>query len=473
MESNEQRVKRSNKDSSKYVAIIVVIALVAGFWGGQAWTKRHYSVMEADGFNLLQASYSKIQDSYLYGANSGELIDGAIAGMVSSLGDQYSQYLANEAGESYADSYNSNFYGIGAEVQQADGKYFISTLVKDMPAEKVGLKPADQIVTVDQQSIEGNTFNELLSKIRGKKGTSVVIGIKRGATEQITEFNIERAEIPVHTVSSKQLDNNIGMIAISRFSEATDEEFKEALASLMKDEEMTGLIIDLRSNPGGLLNQTVEIANLLVPKGKKILDVVYKNDEKTISFVSKQAKPFTIPIAVIVNEYSASASEVLAAALKESANAHIVGVTSYGKGVVQTYEQFRSGSVLVLTEAEWKTPSGSGIHKIGVEPTDVVELPEYVNLHPISAGIELKLNSFGDDVIALQKLLLAVGYAPSDNGLYDEATMEAVKQYESAKGIDVNGVYTDEVGNLLVEDIRNLLLANDTQLKKAEDLLRK
>lgn len=467
MEPFEKKASNTNK----YVIIFVVIALVGGFWGGQAWAKRQYSVMDAEGFNLLQASYSKIQDKYLYGANSGELIDGAIAGMVSSLGDQYSQYLADEAGENYADSYNSNFYGIGTEVQQKDGKFFISVLVKDMPAEKVGLKPGDEIVTIDQQSVEGYTFNELLSKVRGKKGTSVVIGIKRGET--ITDFNIERAEIPVHTVSLKQLDNNIGMIAISRFTEATDVEFKEALASLTKDGDMKGLIIDLRSNPGGLLNQTVEIANVLVPNGKKILDVVYKNEEKTISFLSKQEESFNIPIVVLVNQYSASASEVLAAALKESADARVVGVKTYGKGVVQSYEQFRSGSVLVLTEAEWKTPSGSGIHKIGVEPTDVVELPEYMNLKPISNGVELQLNSFGDDVIALQKMLLALGYSPSDNGLYDEATEQTVKQYESAKGIDVDGLYTDEVGNLLVEDIRSLLQANDYQLQKAEQLLKK
>jgi len=271
----------------------------------------------------------------------------------------------------------------------------------------------------------------------------------------------------------KQLDNNIGMIAISRFTEATDVEFKEALADLTKDGNMEGLIIDLRSNPGGLLNQTVEIANVLIPNGKKILDVVYKNEEKTISFISKQEEPFNTPIVVLVNQYSASASEVLAAALKESANARIVGVKTYGKGVVQTYEQFRTGSVLVLTEAEWKTPSGSGIHKIGVEPTDVVELPDYVNLKPISTGVELKLNSFGDDVTALQKMLLVLGYSLSDNGLYDEATEKAVKEYKMSKGINVNGEYIDEVGNLLVQDIRNLLQANDYQLQKAEQILKK
>lgn len=467
MESNEK--KTSN--SKKYISIFVVIALIVGFLGGRLWTTRQYSIMNAEGFNLLQASYSKIQDRYLYGANSGELINGAIAGMVSSLGDQYSQYLANEAGEQYADSYHSNFYGIGAEVRQEGESFFINSLVKDMPAEKSGMKPDDQIVLVNQESIEGLTFNELLGKIRGEKGTSVVVGIKRGQSEQIIEYNIERAEIPVHTVSSKLLENNIGLISISRFAEKTDTEFKEALTSLQTESELKGIIIDLRSNPGGLLNQTVEIANLLVPKGNKIVDVVYKNEAKTVSFVSKQEKSFDISIAVLVNEYSASASEVLTAALKESAGAYIVGVKTYGKGIVQTYEQFRSGSVLVLTEAEWKTPSGTGIHKIGIEPTNVVELPEYANLHAVTAGVELKLNSYGDDVLALQKMLLALGYSPSNNGLLDEATEKALKKYESDKGITADGVYTDQIGKLLIEDISNLLLANDYQLQKAEELL--
>lgn len=468
MDLHEQ--KKNNK--MKFTPILVIIALLIGFFGGKYATTSQNTVLQAQGFDELQATYSKIQEKYLYGADNNELIEGAIQGMVSSLGDQYSQYLADEAGEQYVDSYHSNFYGIGATVSQKDDRFFVSELIKDMPAEKSGLKPDDEIVTVDQQNIAGLTFNELLGLIRGEKGTSVTVGIKRAQNDQIIEFKMERAEIPVHTVSSKQLDNNIGLIAISRFAEKTDVEFTEALAELQQAGELQGLIIDLRMNPGGLLNQTVEIANVLVPNGKKILDVVYKNEERKVSFVSKQKEAFDTPVVVLVNQYSASASEVLSAALKESAGASIVGVKTYGKGVVQTFQQFRSsGSVLVLTEAEWKTPNGNGIHKIGVEPTHVVELPEYASLSAVTAGVELKRNSFGDDVVALQKILLALGYSPSSDGLYDQATEQAVKQYEQDKNVEVDGIYNDELGTLLITDMRQLVQENDTQLQAAVKLL--
>lgn len=463
--------QKKSKQPTKTIIITVIIALVVGFFAGNYTTKARYSIMNAEGFQLLQAAYNKIEDKYLYGAESKDLINGAIQGMVNSLGDQYSQYLADEAGEQYVDSYHSNFYGIGAEVRQEGNRYIINSLVKDMPAEKSGLKPDDEVVTVDGQSIEGLSFNELLGLIRGEKGTSVTIGVKRGSADQIIEYKIERAEIPVYTVSSEQLENNIGYIAITRFAEKTDVEFKEALQKLQDEGELKGLIIDLRSNPGGLLNQTVEIANTLVPKGKKILDVVYKNDSRKVSYISKQEKTFDTPIVVLINEYSASASEVLTAALKESAGATVVGVTSYGKGIVQTYEQFRSGSVLVLTEAEWKTPEGNGIHKIGVEPNVTVELPEYASLHAVTSGVELKLHSYGDDVLSLQKILLALGYTPSDEGLFDEQTLEAVKQYQQDKGVTVNGVYNDELGTLLISDMRELIQSNDTQMEKALDIL--
>jgi len=467
MEPNEQK----NRRPQSYIAIITIAALLAGFLGGQLWTKRNYSILNAEGFDLLQATYTRINEKFLYGAKQEELVNGAIVGMVKSLGDQYSQFLPDEQGEQYVDSYKSNFYGIGAEIKVINDRYYISSLVKDMPAEKSGLKPDDEIVTVDDKSVSGLSMNELLGLVRGEKGTSVVIGVKRNGVEQVQEFNIERAEIPVYTVHAERLEGDIGKITISRFGEDTHTEFINALNGLEKEGSLKGLVIDLRSNPGGRLDSTIEIAQQFIPAGKKILDVVFKNESHTNSYVSKKNDPLQLPLAVLINEYSASASEVLAAALKESAGAYVVGVKSYGKGIVQTYESFREGSVLVLTEAEWKTPSGNGIHKVGVEPTDVVELPEYSKLGMISAGVELKRGSYGDDVLLLEQYLQVLGYEPSQGGLFDEQTEQALKLYERDKGLAVNGVYDDKVGAALVEDIRELIIQHDTQLQKALDLL--
>ena len=478
MEPNEQyepneRNQHKKRQPQSYVAIITIIALVAGFIGGQLWTKRNYSIMNADGFKLLQATYDRINDKFLYTAEQDKMLDGAIVGMVASLGDQYSQFLPDEQGEQYVDSYKSNFYGIGAEIMVVNDRYYISSLVKDMPAEKSGLKPDDEIVTVDQQSTSGISMNELLGMVRGEKGTSVVIGVKRQGVEQVLEFEIERAEIPVYTVHSERLEGDIGKITISRFGEATGKEFTEALQGLQQEGELKGLVLDLRSNPGGRLDATIDIAQQFIPDGGKILDVVFKNESHTNSYISKQKDPLQLPVALLINEYSASASEVLAAALKESADAYVVGVTSYGKGIVQTYESFREGSVLVLTEAEWKTPSGNGIHEVGVEPTHVVELPEYSKLGMISAGVELKRGSYGDDVKLLEQYLQVLGYSPSMEGLFDERTEQALKAYEKDKGFAEDGVYSSEVGAAIVEDIRELLQQNDTQLQEAIELLSK
>jgi len=467
MEANEQ----NKRQPRSYIAIITIVALAAGFLGGQLWTKRNNSIMNAEGFELLQATYERINEKFLYGAEQEGLVDGAIVGMVESLGDQYSQFLPDEQGEQYVDSYKSNFYGIGAEIKVVNDRYYISSLVKDMPAEKSGLKPDDEIVTVDQQSTSGLGMNELLGMVRGEKGTSVVIGVKRDGVEQVLEFDIERAEIPVYTVHSERLDGDIGLITISRFGEDTGKEFTDALQSLQQEGELKGLVVDLRSNPGGRLDATIEIAQQFIPEGGKILDVVFKNESHTNSYISQQKNPLQLPITVLINEYSASASEVLAAALKESADANVVGVTSYGKGIVQTYESFREGSVLVLTEAEWKTPSGNGIHGVGVEPTHVVELPEYSKLGMIKAGVQLKRGSYGDDVKLLEQYLQALGYAPSQEGLFDEQTERALKSYEQDKGLAVDGEYDAEVGAALVEDIRSMISQHDTQLQKALELL--
>jgi len=473
---NENRMNgrsegRSTNGFSRFLIPLIILALIASFFAGQAWATRQYSLMDNKGFDLLQTTYERIHQKYLYELDDEKLIDGAIAGMVSSLGDTYSQFLPNEQGAEYAQSYQSNFYGIGAEIREENGRFFVSSLVKDMPAEKAGIKPEDEIVQVDRQPIEGMDFNELLSKVRGKKGTSVIIGVQRAGAADVLQFEIQRAEIPVNTVSSERLANDIGLISISGFKEKTDAEFSEALEKLQGEGELKGLIIDLRSNPGGLLEQTVNIASMLIPKGEKVVDVVYKDNSKRISYVSRGGEAFTAPIVVLINEYSASASEVLSAALKETVGAQIVGVTSYGKGVVQSYERFRDSSVLVLTEAEWKTPLDNSIHKIGVEPNYVVKLPEYASLHAIPSDVELKLGSYGDNVELLVQYLQTLGYSVPSEGVFDKELETVLRQYETAKGLPVDGVYTAQDGTAMIEDIRALLKENDTQLNKAIELL--
>jgi len=467
MDEQEPNKKWWNKSP----LVMLVIALLVGIWGGRVWTMQRYSVMKVAGFDELQASYSAIKQNYLRDTDSTELIEGAISGMVSSLGDRYSQYLPGEKGEEYSHSYDKEFYGIGAEIRQVNNQFFVNSVFKDMPAEKSGLLADDQIVTVNGDSTEKMSFNDLLKRVRGEKGTSVILGVKRGALSELIELEVARAEIPIYTVSSRMVKEGIGLIVIARFAHNTAEEFKEALSQLQSEQPLNGLVIDLRQNPGGLLVPTVDIANILVPEGSTILDVVNKNETKRTHFVSKQTEPFDIPIAVIVDEHSASASEVLAAALKESANAYIVGQTTYGKGVVQSIHEYKSNSVLVLTEAQWRTPAGAWINEIGVEPTHPVALPSYAYLRAISAGTVLELNSYGEDVGILQKMLLALGFNAGERDLFDAQTERALKEYEKSKGMKPTGIYNDELSVQLTNDLRALLAQHDEQLQKAISLL--
>jgi len=439
------------------------VLLVGGFILGHIWTKAKYAITEADGFNELEIAYERIINNYLNGADERALIEGAIDGMVKSLDDPYSTYHPQEKGEQYADSYESSFYGVGAVIKDNNGKFTIESVYKEMPAEKSGLRANDIIIAVDGQSAEGLTLLELVNKVKGEKDTDVTITVLRDNTE--LSFTMTRAEIPVYTVESEMLENNLGYINILNFAQETDVEFIEALNKL-EQQGMQALILDLRSNPGGLVEQAKNIADVLVPKGHTIYEIVFKDEKRHISYPSEQKKPFDKEIIVLVNEYSASASELIAAALKESAGAEIIGTKTFGKGVVQVFQQFNSGSVLVLTEAQWRTPNGSWINGEGVEPTKEVKLPEYAYYLPITAS-RLLLNDSGEQVSLLKNWLSAIGYAQTDSDQFDQTTEEAIKAIQAKNNLEVTGMFDQQLGGYIYSEVAKLLESNDTQLDAA------
>ncbi|WP_168121046.1 S41 family peptidase [Paenibacillus sp. HB172176] len=463
----------SQKKSKLPYAIGVVLLLVAGYLLGLLAMHYRYPIMKEPEFKQLNASYNRIMNDYLDGATADTLINGAAQGMVASLEDPYSQYLIGEKGEAYTQSYKDQFFGIGAELRQEDERFVIQSVIKDTPAEKGGVLANDVIIAVDGKELKGKSLQDLLELVRGAEGTSLTLTLQRaGRTEPIV-VKLKRAAIPVHTVTSELLSGGIAHITISRFAEKTGEEFKTELAKLKEEGELKGLLLDLRSNPGGLLSSTIEIASMLVPKDKKILDVVYKNERKTVTFKSDQKEDWKLPIVVLVNEHSASASEVMTAALKESAGATVVGKKTFGKGIVQSFSQFSDGSVLSLTEAQWKTPNGTWIHHVGVSPDYDVDLPSYANLLPLAVGSEIKLGSYGDDVKTLQTMLSVLGYSSysTQEGVFDKQTESALKQFQSDQKLNATGLFDDKTGYRLVEMLREKLAKEDTQLKKGIELL--
>lgn len=443
-----------------------IAALAIGFGAGRLSMVIQYPVIKEKVFGNFNASYKEIKKDYLFGTKPDELLNGAAKGMVAALGDPYSTYMPGSEGEDYIQSYQPEFVGIGVQVRQEEERYLIDSVMKDTPAEKGGVLAGDEITAVDGTPVKGVTMEKLVSLLRGEKGSKVKVTLSRTGSQPLT-VELTRAPIPVTTVTHAMLENGVGEIVISRFAESTAKEFNKSFEELQK-KGMKKLVLDLRSNPGGLLVPTIDIANKLIPKGKMILEVDYKDDKKVQKYYSKQKTALNLPIVVLVNGQTASAAEVLSAALKESAGAKVIGTTTFGKGIVQSFGQYKDNSVLKLTEAQWKTPNGEWIHKKGVKPDESVDLPAYASLPALPSGEELKKGDYGDHVKTLQSMLEALGYGPADQpGVFGEKTDADIRSFQTRSKIDATGVVTDRTAYMLMDQLRTKLQQEDPQKKAA------
>ena len=309
-----------------------------------------------------------IEDHYVNSVDYTKMIDGAIGGMVHSLGDPHSIYLDQRLYSQIKSDTSGSFGGIGVYMGFKDGGVQVMSVMPDSPGEHVGLQSGDSILAVDGTPVTEIAPEEVAIKIRGESGTTVDLLIHREGEEDKT-YTITRDVIKVKTVADKMLDDKIGYIRISNFSEKTGEEFKAAMSDL-ESHNMKGFVLDLRENPGGVITSCVEIAKEIVPKGP-IVSVIQRDGSKEVYYSElEQAK---YPIVVILDGGSASASELLAGALQDTKAATIVGTKSYGKGSVQTVMPMFHEDGLKLTIAKYYTPNDRSIDGIGIEPDVVVE----------------------------------------------------------------------------------------------------
>lgn len=312
---------------------------------------------------------------YLDDADKDELETGIYKGFISSLNDPYSTYFTKEEYAYLLESSSGVYYGIGAVVSQ-DVKTGIIRVVKpykDTPAYKAGLLPDDIIYKVEGEEVTGKDLTEVVSKMKGAQGTKVKITIIRDGAEDPIDLTIERQKINIPTIDYKMLKDNIGYIQIIEFDEITISQFNSAIKDLEKM-GMEGLIIDVRDNPGGLLESVVSILDRLLPKCL----LVYtedKNKERTDKYAEKPDQ-FSKPMAVLINDESASASEIFAGALQDYKKATIVGTTSFGKGIVQQVIPLTDGTAVKLTISKYFTPKGRNIHGTGIVPDVEVELAD-------------------------------------------------------------------------------------------------
>lgn len=314
-----------------------------------------------------------IKGYYVEGAEDNKLIEGAIKGMFESLGDPYSVYMSKEEFKNFNESTKGTYGGIGVIVTRSeDGYVTVVAPIEDTPGERAGLKTNDKIIKVDDKDIIGIDLEAAVSMMKGKKGTQVTLTVMRDDVKEPQVFKITREEIVLKTVKSNVMDNNIGYIRISMFDEDTGSEFKKALNGL-KEKNIKGLVLDLRQNPGGFINQCVEVADELLDEGL----IVYTEDKakNREDYKSKSGK-LNVPFVVLIDEGSASASEIVSGAIKDRKAGLLIGTKSFGKGLVQSIEQLKDGSGMKLTTQKYYTPNGISINKIGIQPDIEVKAPE-------------------------------------------------------------------------------------------------
>lgn len=302
-------------------------------------------------------------------------VSGIYKGFVESLGDQYSAYYSADEYNSLKISTEGNYSGVGAVVQmdKNNGTISIVGIYEDSPAMEAGIKEEDVLVSVDKKNVTGVDLSKVASWMKGEEGTKVELVVQRKG-EKLT-FEVERRKIELRSVGSKMLDNNIGYIRVISFEEATVGQFNEAVEKLVKD-GMKGLIIDLRNNGGGVVESSISMLDRILPEG-----VVLSTKDKegnTKVYHSTNQKTLDVPLVVLINQNSASASEIFAGAIKDREAGTLVGMNSYGKGIVQTVFGLGDGSALKITTSEYYTPSGQNIHGKGIAPDIEVELPEEV-----------------------------------------------------------------------------------------------
>lgn len=301
------------------------------------------------------------------------LEEGVYKGLVDALGDDYSMYFSAEEMQQQQLKMNGTYYGIGCYVMYDTQMDFarLGEIFAGSPAEECGLQEGDYIIKVDDTYTKGMELGEIVDLIKGEEGTKVHLTIMREGEPDFLEIDAERREVPKQTVEYKMLDDHIAYIQIKEFDTITTDQFADALATA-KGNHMLGLILDLRNNPGGSLAAVTEIARKLLPEGI----IVYTEDKagNRKDYNCDGENELTVPMAVLVNGGSASASEILAGAIKDYEKGTLIGTTTFGKGIVQNYVSLTDGSAIKLTVSKYYTPNGNNIHGIGIEPDEELEL---------------------------------------------------------------------------------------------------
>ena len=368
-------VERRSGFNFSEVIIIMIIAIMFGFLLGNIVNFVVFSDSSSSSNELdeLVTTYNNIIDNYYEDVDKEELIDAGIQGMINYLDDPYATYFSGEASDDFNEELAGNYEGIGVEVMLKDGIVTVSSVFNNSPAYKAGVKVGDVVIKVNDTDITGKTLTEVVSMISGEDSSSKSkLTVTRDGQELSFELSKDTIETPV--VDSEIYDGNnkkIGYIKIEIFNSNSYKQFNKTLKKLEKN-NIEGLVIDVRDNPGGYLSEVKNILSLFLNKKQVLYQLQTKNKTEKV-YGTKKSVDRDYPVSVIINDESASASEILASAFKESYGSHVVGINSYGKGTVQSASDLNSGDTIKYTVQKWLTPDGNWVNDKGVVPTDRVE----------------------------------------------------------------------------------------------------
>ncbi len=376
-------------------SLIVVAAATWGLYSMlEARDREDAAKSEEIGLNYreidekLSLLKGKIDQSFLFDVDEDAMTEGIYKGYISSLGDPYTVYYTEEEYNKLLESSSGQYKGIGVQISQniKTNLITVTRVFRGSGAEEAGIQPGDILYKVDGVDITQEDINNVVSSIRGGDGTTVNIEVYRESAADYVSMDVIRREVSMDTVEWKMLDGGIGYIQITEFDGVTYDQFSQALEEL-SGQGMKGLVLDLRNNPGGLLDSVIEIADDLLPAGT-IVSTKDKNGEGS-TFESDADMKYDGPIAVLVNGNSASASEVLTGAIKDFQKGTIVGTTTYGKGIVQNIVALGDGTAMKMTVSNYYSPNGTNIHKVGIEPDVVIEAEKGENDNQLDKAVEI------------------------------------------------------------------------------------
>ncbi len=384
-----KNIFKSKQFSVKWILLFIVIAIVVFYTGFIIGSLRSVKTniaseskaifspfwaseqIEGVDFDLFWDVWTIAQDSYLrQPVDDIDLFYGSLEGMVDSLGDQYSVFFDPEMAEEFTKDLEGSFFGIGAEIAKKDGYIVVVAPLEGSPAELAGVRSGDKILAVDGEDIFDWSVSEAVMKIRGKEGEDVALTLYRDDSGDSFEVSIVRSEIIIDSVEWEIREDGIGVIEVFMFNDDTTTFFRNAVQDLL-EADVDGIVLDLRNNPGGLLTEAINLAGFWIEDGTVVIERV--GDEEFEFEAPGTARLSGIPTVVLVNGGSASGSEILAGALQDYGVAVLIGEQTFGKGSVQEYHEFKDGSALKVTVAEWLTPLGRSINEIGIEPNIIIE----------------------------------------------------------------------------------------------------